>query len=151
MRVTGWTKLCAQYGIAHNYNIIILYMTKKNKKNNKKQTKKYNPNNKKKIRAGGIVSGIINIDDLINKSKILKPFITNDALNTIYIDNFIKGRIEAIIDNLRVSDKPEISLGDKLQGLISDHIELALKSDKINGAINGFIDDKFKRLSYDGK
>lgn len=126
------------------------------KKNNKKKTKKYNPNTKKKIRAGGIVSGIINIDDLINKSKILKPFITNDALNTIYIDNFIKGRIEAVIDNLRLSkeiesEKPEISLGDKLQGLISDHIELALKSEKINGAINGFIDDKFKRLSYDGK
>ena len=131
-------------------------MTKKNKKNNKKQTKKYKPNTKKKIRAGGIVSGIINMDDLINKSKILKPFITNNALNTIYIDNFIKGRIEAVIDNLRLSkeiesEKPEISLGDKLQGLISDHIELALKSEKINGAINGFIDDKFKRLSYDSK
>lgn len=120
----------------------------------KKQTKKHNPNKqtkkKAKLRSGWGVSGMINIDEIIRRSLILQPFIANNSINHEYIDNFIKERLLVLINNLSITPKQQ-PLGLKLQELISNHIEHALKSDKINNAINEFINDKLKRLTYERK
>ena len=119
----------------------------------KKQTKKHNPKKQtkqksKKIRSGGIVSGMINLDDILKKSVILRPFITNNSINYVNIDNFIKDRIDVLFDNLLIIRNDPSDLGLKLNKLIRNQLENALKSEQINNTINELIDDKIKRLSY---
>ena len=72
----------------------------------KKQSKKHKPNKQtkhKKVRSGGIVSNIINLDDILKSSIILKPFITNNSINYQNIDNFIKDRLDSLIESFSVS------------------------------------------------
>ena len=119
----------------------------------KKQSKKHNPNKqtkqkaKKKVKAGGIVSSMVSIDDVLRKSEILKPFISDNSLNHENIDNFIKDRVDSLIENF--SSTSELSI--KLKEVIINHIEISLKSEKFNNIINEFINDKIKRLSYETK
>tara|TARA_Y100000389_G_scaffold138983_1_gene136731 strand:+ start:232 stop:630 length:399 start_codon:yes stop_codon:yes gene_type:complete len=118
--------------------------TKRNKITKKNKQKK---KHKKKIKSGGIVSSMVSIDDLLSKSSIISPFLTNDKknINENYIDTFIERRVNNMINNLDQSDNSPLSI--KIQSIINKQLELAVKSEENNKIINDFMKSKLNEMS----
>tara|TARA_B100001287_G_C22653574_1_gene516480 strand:+ start:701 stop:1066 length:366 start_codon:yes stop_codon:yes gene_type:complete len=110
--------------------------------------KKITKKTKKKLRSGGIVSSMVDVDSILKKSRILAPFITaGNTINENYIDSFIYKRIENAINNIGNPQNEPLTL--KIQDIISNHLEMALKSERNNKLIEDFIKNKIKNLSHD--
>jgi len=108
-----------------------------------KKTKK----SKNKVKSGGIISSMVSIDDLLSKSSIVSPFLTNDKknINENYIDTFIERRVNNMINNLDQSDNSPLTI--KIQSIINKQLELAVKSEENNKIINDFMKSKLNEMS----
>ena len=113
--------------------------------------KKITKKTKKKIKSGGIVSSMVDADSILKKSKILSPFITaGNTINENYLDLFIYKRIENAINNIgNPSNEPENPLTLKIQDIISNHLEMALKNENNNQLVENFIKNKIKNISHE--
>ena len=117
----------------------------------KKKITKKKKKTEKKIRSGGIVSSMVDADSILRRSKILAPFITaGNTINENYIDSFIHKRIENAINNIgNPQNGPDNPLTLKIQDIISNHLEMALKNERNNKLVEDFIKNKIKNISHD--
>lgn len=114
----------------------------------KRKITKKKKKTEKRIRSGGIVSNMINVDSILRNSKILGPFFTaGNTINENYIDSFIHKRIENAINNIGNPQNEPLTF--KIQDIISNHLEMAIKNEHNNKLIEDFIKNKIKNLSQD--